>query len=305
MKELYAIFKRNFPTIVRRKSVVEELLSDKENKIFEKRNKSGKLIGVAVVNGNTIFLLCVDESYRNKGYGSSLLTECENYIKDHGYKQVVIGAGKGYITPGVPTNVMPYAENLKPPKLFKKIDGSAVDFLKKRGYKHSWADCNCFDMYQKLRGYKPKTYSIGDTINGIKYDWAEEKDMSGVIDCVLDAKESFVVHYKNKGLYEKNSTNKVLVAKDGDRVVGAVIVNIGTDADRMGTLGCTAVMHSHRHKKIASIMCDMATAYFKQCKFRDAFLGYTFTGLDVLYGYSNYKICVYYFMAQKDLSPLL
>ena len=57
MKEIYDIFTRNFPTIVRRKSIVEDLINDNGNKIFERRNKRGKLIAVAIVNKNTIYLL--------------------------------------------------------------------------------------------------------------------------------------------------------------------------------------------------------------------------------------------------------
>ena len=123
MKEIYEIFRRNFPTIVRRTSTVEALISDKDNKIFEKRNKKGKLIGVAIVNKCTIYLLCVDKRYRNQGIGEDLLNKCEEYIKQSGYDKVVVGVGNSYLTPGVPTSVMPYVENLKPHKLFKKIGG--------------------------------------------------------------------------------------------------------------------------------------------------------------------------------------
>lgn len=301
MEELYLLFKRNFPTIVRRKDIVENLLADKENQIFEKRTEKGKLVGVAVVNKQTVYLLCVDKKYRGKGYGNELLTKCENYVKQSGFDKIIVGVGNSYLTPGVPTNQMPFVEDLKPHKLFKKIDNTAVEFFKKRGYTHSWGESNCFDMYQKLRTYKAKEYKIGDTIKGINYNWATLDDLNQIVECVTDAKESFVRHYKNEKLYNENSKNRVIVAKDGKQVVGAVIVNIGTDGNKMGTLGCTAVKHSHRGNKIASIMCDMATSYFKELKFKDAFLSYTFTGLDVLYGYSNYKICVYYFMAEKKL----
>lgn len=301
MKEIYDIFRRNFPTIVRRKSIVEDLINDKENKIFERRNKRGNLIAVAIVNKNTIYLLCVDKQYRNKGIGNSLLKECEDFIKQNGYDNVVVGVGNSYLTPGVPTDIVPYDEDLRPHKLLKKINNKAVEFFKKRGYKHSWGEFNCFDMYQKLRTYKARDYKVGDTIKGIKYDWATAEDLEEIVECVTDAKESFVRHYQREMLYDENSKNRVIVAKNGLKVVGAVIVNIGTDRHRMGTLGCTVVKHSHRGNKIASIMCDMATSYFKENKMKDAFLSYTFTGLDVLYGYSNYKICVYYFMAQKKL----
>ena len=93
MQEVYEIFRRNFPTIVRRKSIVEDLINDKENKIFERRNKRGKLIAVAIVNKNTIYLLCVDKKYRNQGIGNSLLKECEDFIKQNGYDNIVVGVG--------------------------------------------------------------------------------------------------------------------------------------------------------------------------------------------------------------------
>lgn len=34
----------------------------------------------------------------------------------------------------------------------------------------------------------------------------------------------------------------------------------------------------------------------------NAFLGYTYSGLDRLYGRAGYRICVYYFMAKKNIA---
>lgn len=35
---------------------------------------------------------------------------------------------------------------------------------------------------------------------------------------------------------------------------------------------------------------------------KEAYLGYTYSGLDHMYGYAGYKICVYYNMAFKRLT---
>ena len=43
---------------------------DSEDIILEKRNKSNKLTGISVINGNTLLLLCVDAGYRNQGIGT-------------------------------------------------------------------------------------------------------------------------------------------------------------------------------------------------------------------------------------------
>ena len=104
MNELMKLYKRNFPTNVREESYVDKLLNNKNNKIIKKRNEFNKLIGVSVINENTILMLCVDEEYRNKGIGSYLLKESEFYITNKGYDIMNIGVGNGYITPGVPTS---------------------------------------------------------------------------------------------------------------------------------------------------------------------------------------------------------
>lgn len=67
MNELFEIYKRNFPFIVRADNTVSYILENKNNRIIDKRNEQNQLIGVSVINENTIILLCVDKEYRHKG----------------------------------------------------------------------------------------------------------------------------------------------------------------------------------------------------------------------------------------------
>ena len=72
------------------------------NIIIDRRNDKGELIGVSIINGNTILLLCVDQEYRSQGIGSDFPSVNE--------------------------------------KLYHNIDEAACEFFNKRGYTYSGLD---------------------------------------------------------------------------------------------------------------------------------------------------------------------
>lgn len=299
MDELFEIYKRNFPFIVRGKATVYDILRNANNIIIDRRNDKGELIGVSIINGNTILLLCVDQKYRSQGIGSELLTISESTIRDNGHNEVVVGAGVDYLMPGVPT-CKRYFPSVNE-KLYHNIDEVACEFFTKRGYRHSW-DCNCFDMRFSLADYKDAGCSIGDTIDGITYRWATSADTEKVYSCTDDAFEEFTQWYKNETLYDGNDREKVLIATDHDEVVGTLIVSLEAECENLGSVGCTAVKNSFQGRHIATNLVILGTKYLKDAGMKEAYLGYTYSGLDRLYGYAGYKICVYYMMATKDLS---
>lgn len=55
-------------------------------------NMHNALIGNISFNGNIIKILNISPSYRRRGYGSILLREAENQIKDKGFKEVSLMA---------------------------------------------------------------------------------------------------------------------------------------------------------------------------------------------------------------------
>ena len=59
-EELYELYKRNLPFVVRDRETVLRILMNEGNTVIEHRNEHNKLAGVSVVNQNTILLLCVD-----------------------------------------------------------------------------------------------------------------------------------------------------------------------------------------------------------------------------------------------------
>ena len=82
MQELLEIYYRNFPNNIRNEETVKKILSNPDNHIIEKRIDD-KLIGVSVINKNTILMICIDEEYRHKGIGTKLLNQSENYILEN------------------------------------------------------------------------------------------------------------------------------------------------------------------------------------------------------------------------------
>jgi len=298
--ELISLFRRNFPFIVREDATVRRILGNKDCKVIEKRNERNILIGAAVIHSNTLLMLCVDKEYRNRGIGSELLEKAECFIKESGYEEVTVGAGYDYLMPGVPTSKK-YVDAVNE-RLYEGLDDSASAFFEKRGYIHSW-DCNCFDMRFHLSEFTKDEYRVGDTIDGICYRFAREHDAQSVFECTDAAYEEFTQYYKNDELYRGNGAQnpKVLVATDGDEVVGTLFVNLETEGAGIGSVGCTTVKPSHQGRHIGVNMVTVGTKYLKDAGMKEAYLGYTYTGLDHMYGYAGYKVCIYYMMAKKQL----
>lgn len=298
MQEYLEIFQRNFPFIVREEDSILHILKNENNRFIGKRDENGRLIGLSVVNQNTILLLCVDQEYRKQGIGTGLLAESESIIREAGFAEIVVGVGFSYLMPGVPTSRRYFDavnEALDP-----SLDESASDFFTKRGYAHS-RDCNIFDMRFPLEKFDQEVHSVGDTIDGITYRWAGPDDLPKICRCTDDALEEFTRWYKNEKLYAGNPLERVLVALDKEEVVGALIVGQESASKKIGSVGCTSVKHSSRGKHVAVNMVTLGTKYLRDIGMKEAFLSYTYSGLDRMYGYAGYKISVYYMMARKSL----
>lgn len=301
-EELYALFRRCFPFLVREEGTARNILADAGNTVLTRRNETGELIGASVIHGDTVYLLCVDEKYRNRGLGGGLLAETEDFLRRRGYGSIRIGAGDDYLAPGVPTGVQPFREKLGPEALCPELAGKdGAAFFKKRGYRHGWGEANCFDMRVDLKAANFSGPGIGEKIDGILYRWADPADMERAAACVNSAEEEFTKYYQNPALY-CGGQERVLLALAGETVCGALIVSAGTEAPGLGSVGCTAVAPGFRGRHIGVNLTVLGTGYLKGSGLEHGFLGYTYSGLDKMYGYAGYKICAYYYMAEKGLN---
>ena len=308
MTELFGLYKRNFPFIVREERKVLDILGNPENRILEKRNADGVLTGACVVHKNTIYMLCVDAEFRGHGIGSDLLRMAEEIIREADYADVSVGAGDTYLAPGVPTCRPVCTEEdyggRGVEKLYGGLTDGAAEFFRKRGYVHSWGDCDCFDMRFPLTEFYADGHRIGDTVDGITYRFAAADDIPEIKKCTDDAHENFTKYYLDGSKYDGSNGERVLIAvdaADGTTVCGTLIVSAETEGKGLGSVGCTTVRHDYRGRHIAVNMVRIGTGYLREIGLTDAYLGYTYTGLDRLYGYSGYKICTYYMMAKKKL----
>ena len=242
MHELLELYHRNFSNNIRNEETVKDILSNPENHIIERRIDN-KLIGVSIINKNTVLMLCVDEEYRHKGIGTKLLNQSEKYILEHGYDKINVGGGYDYLMPGVPIN-------------------EAISFFERRFYTHSWGNDECFDMDMELKD-TICDYNLGDTVNGIRYRLATINDLEVIKKCTDDAQDSFTKYYMNTKLYDTNNDQIVLVAEDNGEICGTLIISKETEAPNMGSVGCTATKHNHQGRRIATTMVQIGTKYLK------------------------------------------
>lgn len=271
-----------FPDNIRSEQTVRELLSLPENQYLTE-DAEGKTAAVSVVNGNTVLMLCVLPKYRRRGIGSRLLERSEALVKSRGFSEIQFCDGPGYITPGIP------------------LTGNNEAFFKKRGYVHSWGDCECVDMELSLRDFQAGPCTVGDTLDGVAYRWACKEDRERVVDCVESGYPEFVPYYQNGGLYDGTGAEKVLMA-DCDKVVcGTLLVGSGTEREGVGSVGCTVTRPEYRRRGIATNMVRLGTGYLKSLGLEKGFLGYTYTDIVPMYGRSGYKVSTKYLMGKKKL----
>jgi len=280
--EIIKLFRNEVTGMYVSNDTIGEILDDKENH-FISRIEDSKLIGVSVINRNTIYLLLVDKVYQRQGVGTFLLEESEKYIKSKGFNECKLGAGKEYIVPGVPMN-----EN-------------AHLFFKKHNYVHSWGDQQCIDLDISLDDFIYDKNIVGDIVDGILYRFATPDDVEGIVDCCKEDTSSFIEHYRNDSLYEPDSSDPVIVAEKDGEIVAALMIGVESGDAGIGYAGCIITAPSHRGKGIATTLLKIGTTHMKNMGRKRVWLSYTYTAIENTYKKLGYKICMEYFMGQKEL----
>ncbi len=297
---LVALFYRNFPFVARDEESVRRILGNPDNDVIARRDENGRMIAAAVIHQHVIYMLCVDAAHRRRGIGGELLAKSERRIAASGYREIAIGAGDDYLTPGVPTDRMPYPEALLPARLDAGLNNIACDFLKKRGYAHAWGESNCFDMRLPMEEFCYDEHAVGDTVDGVTYRFAEPDERDSVCRMTDGSYSSFTEFYDDEALYRADSGSRALIATREGEICGALIVDTRPSDAGMGSVGCTVVAKAWRGRHIAAHLVLLGTRCMKENGAREGFLSYTYSGLDKLYGLAGYRICAYYFMARKE-----
>ncbi len=299
--EVISLFRRCMPYIVRPDETVRGLLSRPDAVILTRRSDTGRLLAAALLHKNCLQLLCTDSAFRRRGLGSSLLTEAESLVRNAGFSELITGAGEGYIMPGVPSSRMVFSESLSPSFPAEGLTDEAASFFLRRGYTHSWEDSNCFDMMLSFRETRLSFPPPGSVISGVIYRWASPNDLDAVCRCTEDAHPSFTRYYSDPLLYQPNARSRVLIAETEGAIAGCLIVRFEGDAPGTGSAGCTAVRPAFRGRRIATNLVRIGTGTLQADGLERSFIGYTYSGLDRLYGAAGYSISTFYLMAHKQL----
>ena len=102
ISEVHALYNRVFPKFAATKDgFCKHLALDHSAVLFTWR-QDGVLAGFAVVSADGLLMLAVDEAYRRRGIGSSLLSACEREATPYG--KLILGHGSSgpYLFCGAP-----------------------------------------------------------------------------------------------------------------------------------------------------------------------------------------------------------
>jgi len=289
LQEYLSIFRRNLPYVIRTDESALALFSHEKCRFLEKRDDNGALLALLCYCDNVILLLCVDEPYRKRGWGSELLSIAEDKIHSAGFDEVCLGAGFSYLVPGVPTHRPQFPTTSE--GAISPVWEDCSAFFEKRGYLHSW-DCNCFDMARKLS--RDEAF-----LEDGHLCFAELSEKDAVSAMMEKAHASFAKYYRNEALYQDGSASRVLAFYEDGKPIGALIVTQGKDS--VGLVGCVAVLHAARGQGVATRLVRHATCYLARRGANFAFVGYTYSGMERLYGKCGYEISSYYLMGKKKM----
>ncbi len=280
--KLWEMYAACFPDNIRSEKTVRELLGRTDNICLWETGKE-KPLAVAVINGNTVLMLCVLPEYRRRGIGSRLLERSEELVRQNGFSEIRFCDGPDYLTPGIP------------------LVGENGDFFRKRGYVHAWGDCECVDMSLSLRDLPTGDHAVGDTIDGVTYRWAGEEDRERAVDCVESSYPDFAEYYKAEALYDGRGPERVLLAEMNGTVCGTLLVGSEAEQKGVGAVGCTVTKTEYQRRGIATRMVQLGTGYLKSLGLAKGFLGYTYTDIVPMYQRSGYQVCMKYMMGKKKL----
>ena len=274
MKEYYDLYMKCFPEYPTTPENFNSLLRPDLAHIAEHR-EDGKLIGYAMVHNGSIAIFCVDEAYRNRGIGSTLLAESEQYLHSLGLNTVTIGCGEHYLLQGVP-------------------EGPAVSFFENRGYTASWSSIN---MELPLAEFSLDKLSIPPAPTDLRYRFAEKSDIPAVLAAVEAAEPSWT------GIFADCADPILLAELDGE-IAGFEILSADggyfiRPGQQVGSVGCVGVVPGKREHGIGMAMVAQGVQWLKNQDCTQIELRYTW--LESWYGKLGFKTVSRQWMGEKAL----
>ncbi len=237
---LFELYLKCFPQYPVTEKLFRELLRPEKAHIISKYVGS-RLAGFAMVHGNSVSLLCVDEEFRHRGFGTVLLREAEEYIARQGAERIRLGSGRYYLLQGVPMD-----------------DEAVVPFFEKRGYTARW---NSTNMELPLADFSVEALNIPAADEDVEYRMLRPEEKASLFAAVEDAKNSWI------NVYETCVDPVFVAVKDGNVVGFEVLAPTGgrfvRAGEKVGCVGCVGVVHGERQKGIGRRMVAEGIAWLK------------------------------------------
>jgi ribosomal protein S18 acetylase RimI-like enzyme len=202
-----------------------------------------KLAGFSLIHGSSIALLCINPEMQKRGFGSRLLKESEDFIKQSGADKITLGrGGYHYVLQGVPND-----------------NPDVVAFFEKRGYEAEWVSVN---MAIRLDKFDINALKIPPLPDSIKFRFAEETEKPALLAAVEDADSAWVY------VFEDCADPVMLAVKDSEIIGFQILAEDGAhfnkNKGKIGCIGCVGIVHKARELGIGRRMVAEGMRWLKK-----------------------------------------
>lgn len=242
MREYYEIFRVCFPYFSFGQEDFAELSEIGSSTVFS--CKCGeKTVGFASVNANKLRLLCVLPEYRKQGFGSRLLNQAENYVREQGFSEFIAGGTDS--------------------RLFIGAAEESADFFEKRGFSLGGIIAEmCGDTDKLTSAPVPENVSFG----------FYSGDRERLNEAVSAVEDDWVQYFAEGEIF--------CAFKDGSIASFCIVVDdeqcLLTDGkNKIGSIGCVGTVPEFRRKGIGLKMVSLSAEELKKRGCKKIFIHYT------------------------------
>lgn len=276
--KIFALYNNSFELVkIKKSKFINRLFDNDHKKIYFIAELCKDIIGYSIIIRNSIFLLIVNETYRNKGIGIKLLEISEQEIKKEGYDEIGL-ISPNYLFCGVPMD----------------IKSSYYKWFEHRGFVYDWTS---FDMIVDLE-------NLPYTTNETKYSLDNVIFKKLSTDEIESCSKGADIVQEGWGQYFLVENVNALVAKIHNQVIGGIVVHqseciFNESLKNCGHFGALWVLNEYRNKGIGMQLCQRALIELKETGFKMCHIGYTY--LDKWYGKLGAKKYINYWIGNKRL----
>lgn len=243
----YDIFRKCFPEIDVSEKIFYKLINvDNIHSIGYK--EGGQLVAYSFIEKNALRLLCVLPEYQNKGIGTMLLKQSEEYINEQGYEEILTGGVSSGLFIGAPDK--------------------AVGFFEKHEFEIVG---ECDEMKRSIQDFCIDNYSLSVPEN-TSFGWYEGC-IEELREAVADVEEDWIKYF--------DESSKVFCGWCNHEISSFCIIHYDSEcilsngSNKVGVIGCVGTVHRYREKGIGLKMVALASEELKKQKCDLCFIHFT------------------------------